>query len=84
MDLLLDENRPETCGALGLECGACVENAAKSVARICFGLQPRNLQQIFFNLYPSPGCQPMARAFEAAYQESSGIPTPVRAAVAAA
>jgi hypothetical protein len=70
------ENRPEICSALGLDCGACIHSAAASVARICHGLEARGVQQIFFQLYPSPGCQPMAQAFELAYQESSNAQRP--------
>jgi hypothetical protein len=84
MDLLLSENRPETCGAVGLECGLCTRKAAASVARICTGLQPHGIQQLFLQLFPSPGCRPMAQAFELAYGESSGFGTTARAAAAAA
>ena len=66
---LTTENRPETCSALGLDCGACIHQAAASVARICQGLEPHGVQQIFLQLYPSQGCQPMAQAFELAYRE---------------
>jgi hypothetical protein len=79
----LDENRPEICSALGLDCGTCIHSAAASVARICHDLDGRGVQQIFVQLYPSSGCQPMARAFELAYQESSNAPRP-RVSVASA
>ncbi len=64
------EHRPETCSTLGLDCGTCIHGAANSIARICHGLESAGVQQIFFQLYPSPGCQPMAQAFELAYHES--------------
>jgi len=66
MDLLL-ENRPETCSMLGLECRACVRQAAASVAGICVGVDPAGVQQLFFQMFPSPGCRPMAQAFVIAY-----------------
>ena len=69
MDLLI-ENNPETCSSLGLDCGTCVHQAAVTVAKIS-RLDPHGVQQVFFQLYPSPGCRPMARAFEMAYCESS-------------
>jgi hypothetical protein len=69
MDLLI-ENSPETCLSLGLDCGTCIHQAAATVARIS-RLEPHGVQQIFFQLYPSPGCRPMAHAFELAYRESS-------------
>ena len=67
---LLTENSPETCLSLGLDCGTCIHQAAATVAKIS-RLEPNGVQQIFFQLYPSPGCRPMAHAFEMAYRESS-------------
>ena len=81
MDLFLTENRPETCAALGLECGSCARKAGASVARICTGLESHGIQQLFLQLYPSLGCRPMAAAFELAYREAAGV---VTVAVAAA
>jgi len=70
MELML-ESTPETCLALGLECGACVHKGAASVASICTGLDPFGAQQLFFQMYSSPGCRPMAPAFVLAYSEAS-------------
>jgi len=69
MDLSATENRPETCSMLGLDCGTCIHKAASSVASICGGLEPQGIRQVFFQLYASPGCRPMAQAFELVYQE---------------
>lgn len=69
MDSLVSENRPETCSTLGLDCGTCVRKAASSVASICGGLEPQGVRQLFFQLYSSPGCGPMAQTFELEYQE---------------
>jgi hypothetical protein len=74
MELML-ESKPETCSALGLECGACVHKAAASVASICPGLDSSGAQQLFFQMYPSSGCRPMAQAFALAYLGTS-IPEP--------
>ena len=73
---LLSEHRPETCSTLGLDCGTCVHGAAASIAKICHGLESHGVQQIFIQLYPSPGCQPMAQAFELAYREFSNPEKP--------
>jgi hypothetical protein len=75
MDYLLDENRPETCMELGLDCRTCVQKSATSVARVCHGLESVGIQRIFVRLYTSPGCGAVASAFEAAYLEASN---PVR------
>ena len=83
MDLLLTENRPETCAALGLECGTCVRKGAASVARICVGLESSGIQQLFLQLYPSVGCRVMAPTFEMAYRETSAA-TAMRATAFAA
>jgi hypothetical protein len=71
MNLLATENRPETCSTLGLDCGACMRSAASSVASICGAMDPQGLRQMFFELYPSPGCRPMAQAFELAYRDAT-------------
>ena len=83
MDLLL-ENTPERCSALGLDCGTCIHSAATSVAGICRDLQPAGVQQVFFQMYPSPGCRPMAQAFILAYQESSDSRRPLFTVASAA
>jgi hypothetical protein len=75
MDYLLDENRPETCLALGLDCHTCIQKSATSVAYVCHGLESPGIQRIFVRIYTSAGCAPMACAFEAAYLDVS---TPVR------
>ena len=84
MDPWLTENRPETCLSLGLDCATCMRKTASSVARICTGLESHGIQQLFLQLYPSLGCQPMAPAFEMAYRESAGLAKPVLTAAAAA
>jgi len=73
---LLFESRPETCSAVGLDCGTCIHRAAASVAEICRGLDNAGLQQVFFQMYPSPGCRPMAYPFALAYQEASDAQRP--------
>jgi hypothetical protein len=81
---LLTENRPETCATLGLDCGTCIHQSARSVAGICHGLGSASVQQIFFQLYPSIGCSPMAQAFELAYQAASSPEIPLLALASAA
>jgi hypothetical protein len=80
MDSVAMENWPETCSTLGLDCGSCTRKAASSVASICGGLDSQGVRQIFFQLYSSPGCRPMAQAFESAYQEAT---TPIQIAAMA-
>jgi hypothetical protein len=74
MELML-ESTPETCAALGLDCAHCVHQAAVTVASICPGLDSMGAQQLFFQMYTSPGCRPMAQAFVLAYLGTS-IPEP--------
>jgi hypothetical protein len=69
MDLFID-NSPETCSSLGLDCENCVRQAAVTVAKIS-RLDSHGVQQFFVQLFPSPGCRPMAHAFEMAYREST-------------
>lgn len=84
MELLFGENNPEMCQSLGLDCGTCIRKAAGSVAKICYGLDSRGTQQIFFQLFPSPGCQPMSHAFELAYREGQRSVMPIRTSAVAA
>ena len=81
---LLPENSPEICSNIGLDCGTCVHRSASSVAAICRGLDPAGQEQIFFQLYPSPGCHAMAPIFALAYQECSPAEEPARAFASAA
>jgi len=82
------ENRPETCSNLGLDCAACIRSCAATTAAICPDLQPAGAHQMFFQLYPSPGCHPMAHAFLLAYRDavtpSKPIAVAARAGAAAA
>jgi hypothetical protein len=71
MDLFANENCPESCSTLGLDCDTCTRKAASSVASICGGLDPQGLKQVFCQLYSSPGCRPMAQVFELAYHEAT-------------
>jgi len=81
---LLTENSPESCSNIGLECGSCVHACAVSVAAICRDLEPNNVQQIFFQLYPAPGCHAMAPVFGLAYQQLCAAQKPALAFASAA
>jgi hypothetical protein len=70
MDLLWDENRPETCLSVGLDCRSCVQRSASSVAAVCPGLGDAGAQQVFYSIFPSSGCAPMSAAFAMAYVEA--------------
>lgn len=82
------ENRPETCSSLGLECSSCIERCASTTASICPELQPSAVHRMFFELFPSPGCHPMAfafqRAYDAAVTPSKPMAVAARAGAAAA
>ena len=73
MDLLFQENRPENCMQVGLDCRTCIQRSAAATARVCTGLAPAGIQQVFFQLYPSNGCSPMADAFVAVYIEAGSL-----------
>jgi hypothetical protein len=85
---LFTENRPETCAGLGLDCGTCVQRCASTTAAVCQDLQPSGAYKVFHQLYPSPGCHPMAEAFVRAYLEAVTPSMPImisaRASAAAA
>lgn len=65
------ENRPETCASIGLDCTSCIQRCASTTAAICADLDPSGVHRIFFQLYSSPGCHPMAHAFMRAYNDAS-------------
>ena len=85
---LVTENQPETCSNLGLDCGTCIQRCASTTAAICPDLEPAGVHRMFFQLYASPGCHPMAHAFMRAYDEASAPSMPMiavaRASAAAA
>jgi len=69
MDLFV-ENGPEFCSSVGLDCDSCIQRCASTTATICQDLQTAGVHRIFFELYPSSACHPMAQAFLRAYQEA--------------
>jgi hypothetical protein len=77
------ENQPETCSNLGLDCSACIERCASTTAAICPDLQPAGVHRIFFQLYSSPGCHPMAHAFLRAYEDAASPAKPMMVAARA-
>lgn len=87
MDLFTD-NRPETCANVDLDCDSCVQRCAATTASICGGLLPSGAHKVFFQLYPSSACHPMAESFVRAYQDAvtpaKPIPVMTRAARATA
>jgi len=78
------ENQPETCSSLGLECGTCVGRCASTMASVCPDLQPSAVHRMFFQLFPSAGCHPMAFAFQRAYEAASSPSKPMAVAASAA
>ena len=84
MDLIFEENRPETCLQVGLDCRTCIQRAAASTAKVCAGLTPSGIHQVFFQLYPSQGCSPMATQFATVYAETLSASGPVALKAAAA
>ena len=85
MDPLWDENRPESCLKVGLDCRTCVQRSASSIAAICPSLSPAGAEQVFLQIFPSSGCAPMATAFAICYAEAeAGRKTPGLAIVVAA
>jgi hypothetical protein len=78
---LFTENRPETCSSVGLDCSTCIQRCASTTAAICPDLQPAGVHRIFFQVYSSPACHPMAHAFMRAYDDAA---TPKKPLVVAA
>jgi hypothetical protein len=86
MDVLWDENRPDACLSVGLDCRTCVARSAASIASLCPSLSAADAERVFFEIFPSKGCAPMSAAFIAAYEdtETTRRKTPGLAIVVAA
>jgi hypothetical protein len=92
MPLQSEENRPQSCFDVGLNCRDCSAENARQVARACKGLRGKAISQLFVQIYSDPACAPMHAHFAAAYREASGDAPPkpmgvavtVRSATAAA
>ena len=80
---LVTENQPETCSNLGLDCGTCIQRCASTTAAICPDLEPAGVHRMFFQLYASPGCHPMAHAFMRAYDDAATPSKPMMVAARA-
>ena len=80
---LPEDNRPETCSSLGLECASCIERCAATTAAICPDLEPAGVHRLFFQVYPSPGCHPMSHAFMRAYNAAQTPLKPIAVAARA-
>jgi hypothetical protein len=80
MDLLMVENSPEACAAVGLDCRQCILGTATCVARVCSGMQEAQVRTVFFQLYPAAACSAMLSAFQLTYAESIGKVTSIAAA----
>jgi len=74
---LFTENQPESCARVGLDCDGCVQRSASTTATVCQDLLPSGAHRVFFQLYSSPACHPMAEAFVAAYQDAVTPSMPV-------
>jgi hypothetical protein len=74
---LFTENQPESCASVVLDCRSCVQRNASTTATVCQDLLPSGAYRVFFQLYSSPGCRPMAETFVAAYQDAVAPSMPV-------
>jgi hypothetical protein len=74
MPHLTFEYSPEMCMSFGLDCRTCICKSAATLACICLGLSAEGAVKVFFEIYPSIGCRPMADPFQLAYLEHSAAP----------
>jgi len=64
----IEEQRPQECRRVGLDCRTCTSNSAASVAALCAHLNEDQQRNTFFRLYPDPGCSRAAHKFVSSYQ----------------
>jgi hypothetical protein len=88
MDSALDNNFPQMCLEVGLDCKTCTGGTARQLASVCKNLRGKMVAQLFVQIYPQTACAKMHGHFAAAYREATGelaeqaaepeVPAPVR------
>lgn len=68
MESLREDDRPQICWSVGLECGRCAAEAARKLAEICAGLTQDGLGRVFFQMFPDAACAPMHGHFVRSYK----------------
>ena len=81
MDSALDNNFPQSCREVGLDCKTCTGATARELASVCKNLRGKMVAQLFVQLYPDPACAKMHAHFAAAYREVTEMPVEIPAPV---
>ena len=76
MDSALDNNFPQMCLDVGLDCKTCTGASARELASVCKNLRGKMVAQLFVQIYPQPACAKMHGHFAAAYREATAQPAP--------
>lgn len=78
----LENNYPQFCLNVGLDCETCTGETARQLAQTCRGLRGKMLGQLFVQIHQHPACARMHAHFAATYQEASREPLEAMPAVA--
>jgi hypothetical protein len=77
-----ENNYPELCLKVGLDCETCTGDTARQLAQSCHGLRGKMIGQLFIQIHPHPACARMHAHFASAYREAAAGPLETMAAVA--
>ncbi|PYT12682.1 MAG: hypothetical protein DMG59_22715 [Acidobacteria bacterium] len=76
------DNYPQLCSEVGLDCETCTEHTARHLAAVCKGLRGKMVAQLFFQIHPHPACSRMHGHFTASYKKASSEHSAAMQAVA--
>jgi hypothetical protein len=77
-----ENNYPQFCSNVGLDCETCTGETARQLAQSCRGLQGKMISQLFVQIHQHSACSRMHTHFAASYRAASQTPIDVMAAVA--
>jgi hypothetical protein len=77
-----DNDYPQFCINVGLDCATCTEETARQLAQTCRGLRGKLIGQLFVQIHPHAACSRMHAHFAASYRNASPEPMEALAAVA--
>ena len=74
MNLAMDNNYPQLCFEVGLNCEACTSETAAQLALSCRGLRGKAIGQLFVQIHPHSACARMHAHFASSYRAASERP----------
>lgn len=72
MYITSENDYPQLCGQVGLDCHTCVQATGRELAKACKGLRGKMIGQLFVQIHPHSACSKMHLAFARSYHEAAG------------